>query len=474
MSRTLSYVFPPEYHVFERDDKFLYFDPKNFVWFATNQVGKVILENLEKTNRADRIVKAIFDDLNPSQETPESVRAFIDNYLDQLERLGFLHQDSYREEAWHNGLMDRPYILYIHLTSKCNLKCPYCYNQEHRFQLLRDGASKNEGKLEDFLKLVDEAAALGFREVKLTGGEALLFKGALRIAERAHNLGLRVNLLTNAVLINDQIAQKIARTVDTISISLDSADPELHDMVRGKGTHAKVVSAIKTLRKNGVDWIHLNAVITPVTKDYVQEFLDFAWDELKADHVTLAGEAIAVDDPAERWGAKKYMLTDEEYLHLSQQEKEFYQKRHGERQQPTHRSALRRTQCGVGNGIVSVDANGDVYPCQTMHTEEMICGNVFREGLGHVLDHSPKLAQMKNLVVDILPECSTCPVRYVCAGGCRQEAYSREGDLLARNQAMCPTFFKNAVNRLWSAANLPVDRALQDEESFIPSEGCAV
>jgi radical SAM protein with 4Fe4S-binding SPASM domain len=263
--------------------------------------------------------------------------------------------------------------------------------------------------------------------------------------------------------------------VDAVSISLDSAREELHDQVRGKGTHAKVIRAIEMLRDAGMKWIHINAVITPVTKDHVEEFLEYAWDDVGANHVSLAGEAIAVEDPSGRWGAEQYMMTEEEYLHMSKQEKNFYAKRsRNEEPQTVHRFQLRRTQCGVGNGIVSVDANGDVYPCQTMHTEEMLCGNAFEDGLEHVLEHSAKLNEMKNLVVDILPECSTCPVRYVCAGGCRQEAYSREGDLLARNRAMCPTFFENAVNKLWNAANQPAEKMNEAPKQFTPIESCVV
>lgn len=34
------YVLPPEYQIFERDEKFLVFDPRSFVWFVTDHLGK--------------------------------------------------------------------------------------------------------------------------------------------------------------------------------------------------------------------------------------------------------------------------------------------------------------------------------------------------------------------------------------------------------------------------------------------------
>src|SRR5262249_45266810 len=155
---------------------------------------------------------------------------------------------------------------------------------------------------EDLLRIVDEAAGLGFAEVKLTGGEALLNKDALKIAARAKAHGMKVNLLTNAVLVTEQLAREIARCVDAISISLDSDKPEEHDAVRGSGTHAKVVEAINLLKKAGVPWIHLNAVITSVNMNSVASFLDYAWNKLKAHQVTICGSSLNVDDPSGRWG----------------------------------------------------------------------------------------------------------------------------------------------------------------------------
>lgn len=71
--------------------------------------------------------------------------------------------------------------------------------------------------------------------------------------------------------------------------------------MRGKGAHAKVVEAIGRLKRAGVKRAHLNAVITPVNLNSVGGVLDFAWNKLGADEVTMAGSAINVDDPSGRW-----------------------------------------------------------------------------------------------------------------------------------------------------------------------------
>ncbi|HZN09287.1 MAG TPA: radical SAM protein [Pyrinomonadaceae bacterium] len=468
------YVLPPEYHWFERDAKHLAIDPQNFIWFVTDEKGKVAFEGLAKSGRIEDAAESLGALVGMSADSP-AITNYVVKYIEHLLEIGFLHKGEYKREKWGSGIIERPIVMYIHLTSKCNLKCPYCYNQEHRDNLIQEGRTpgeagiSTEGSTEDLLRVVDEAAELGFREIKLTGGEALLNRDALHIAERAKSHGLKINLLTNGLLVTEEMAEKIAKVVDSVSVSLDSDKPEEHDAVRGKGTHAKVVEAIHRLQKAGVKRVHLNSVVTPVNLNSVGSWLDYATNELKANEVTYAGSAIDVDDPTGRWGASEYVLTEEQYRHVYEQSKKFYQiqgLRKGSKPQVVPRSSLRRRQCGVGNGIVSIDPNGDLYPCQTLHLPEFRCGNVFKTSLRQVLDTSGMLKKMKRAAVDNLPECKTCPVRYICAGGCRSEAYTREGDLLARNRAMCPTFFEMAKDRLWDSANIPVEESRQSVEKY--------
>ncbi|HYP27484.1 MAG TPA: radical SAM protein [Blastocatellia bacterium] len=473
------YNLPTEYHVFERDEEYLIFDPRNFIWFKTDAFGKTVFEGLAKDGRPEDAARELAALIGASPTDPLVVD-YVSQYVQHLIDFRFLFEGEYEQIQWAPTWLERPKLLYLHLTAKCNLKCPYCYNQEHRFQFIQLSRKKDlketraEGSKEDFFNIIDEAARLGFGEVKITGGEALLNKDAIEIAARAKSRGLHVNLLTNATLITPEMARSIAKAVDSISISLDSAHPEEHDAVRGRGTHAKVLEAIRMLRDAGVKQIHLNSVVTPVNMDSVGEFLDYAYNSLQAREVTIAGSTMEVDDPADRWRAKEHTLDGEQFRHVFEQERKFYQQRRkSQKELPVVQAGnLRRSQCGVGNGLVSIESNGDVYPCQTMHQPEFLCGNAFESGLEHILATSGLLREMKDLQVDILPECNVCPVRYVCAGGCRKEAYTREGDLTARNRMMCPIYFENAVDQLWAAANIPIERLGEVAQSNVHHHSC--
>jgi len=278
---------------------------------------------------------------------------------------------------------------------------------------------------ENFLKVLTEASALGISQLKLTGGEATLNKDFIRIAAHAKELGMRVNLLSNGGMIGEKNAKAIVEAVDVVSISIDSKDPDGgHDAIRGNGSHQRAMDAIRHLRAAGLETLHINGVVTPTTLNSVEELLDHARGALNAQRVTLAGSLIDVRDSENRWGAKEQLLSEHDYRKLIETEYEYYKSR-GE-----IAGAHFTNQCGVGNHVVSVDPNGDIYPCQTLHEKPFIMGNAFSDGLKAVLDNHSVRDQTRLATVDKIPECNVCPVRYICASGCRAEAYTREGDFL--------------------------------------------
>lgn len=446
-----TYALPHEMHEFAREDRFLFFDPVNFVWFQTDRLGKGIIDGLARSGVAE---DAALEVSRLAEAPIERARSYVAQALDQLLQIGFVHEGEYVPEPLSGGIAAHPFILYLHMTPRCNLRCPYCYNQENRHELWRTPV----GTYEQYARVLDEAADLGFKEVKITGGEPLLNKDSLALARHAKRRGLWVNLLTNGTLVDEDVAREIVEAVHTVSLSLDSPHPEEHDAVRGKNTWRKVLRAIGLLRNAGLEYLHLNAVVNPINKDSVGEFLEFAWDELEAEKVTLAPTGIDVADPRERWKSKEYMISADDVWEIYETQRAFQHRKARESPPVIDRRSLWRSQCGAGNGVVSMDSNGDLYPCQTMHTPELRCGNVFENSLGQILEESGLLRQVREMTVEQLEDCPTCPMRYVCSGGCRMEAYSREGKLEARNRDMCPIFFTRALDKLWVAASVPVSQ----------------
>ena len=85
-----------------------------------------------------------------------------------------------------------------------------------------------------FKSIIEQAKPLGLTGVKLTGGEPLLHPQIHRILEVVQSENLSLNVETNGVLCTPELAQKMAACKDPfVSISLDGANAETHEWVRG-------------------------------------------------------------------------------------------------------------------------------------------------------------------------------------------------------------------------------------------------
>lgn len=155
------------------------------------------------------------------------------------------------------------------LTYACNAqpKCVYC-NQCPTPELLADG---------DWRRVIEDAAKnppQGGTFIYMTGGEPLLLGNRLYgeggLIEFATRLGCAVNLNTNGLLITPEVALRIVGSgLARLHLSLDSADPDVHDALAGaSGRHAAVLQALMDLQIArellGANHpvIHINCVLT--------------------------------------------------------------------------------------------------------------------------------------------------------------------------------------------------------------------
>lgn len=134
-------------------------------------------------------------------------------------------------------------ILVMMITDKCNLHCKMCGACDY--------TPGDHGMLttEEWLRVLDAAARLNTQILSITGGEALLRHDVFEIIRRARALGMAVHLNTNGLLLTDKHIDLLRGAgVDTVSISLESADEAVHDAIRGRGTFARTVKNLRRLR----------------------------------------------------------------------------------------------------------------------------------------------------------------------------------------------------------------------------------
>lgn len=142
----------------------------------------------------------------------------------------------------------RPSIasLAIELTTECNQRCAYCYNEPGR----RDppNVPLMLARVERILAEVD------VRDVVLTGGEPLMYPGLFDVIELLRRRGLVPRLISNATLATDELALLLAQAgVRAVQATLNGPTPELHELSNGAGTFERVLSGIAALRRHGLE-----------------------------------------------------------------------------------------------------------------------------------------------------------------------------------------------------------------------------
>lgn len=156
--------------------------------------------------------------------------------------------------------------LRISLTDRCNFRCVYCMPECPVW-----GPRKVILSLEELHHLAAVfVGRFGVEQIRLTGGEPLLRRGAPRFVSMLHNLraaGLRrVSLSTNGALLARYARELADSGLDDANVSLDSLSPDRFHQITGGGNLREVLRGIESAREAGLP-VKLNAVVMRGTND---------------------------------------------------------------------------------------------------------------------------------------------------------------------------------------------------------------
>ena len=143
----------------------------------------------------------------------------------------------------HVGASDSG-ILQVHPTRRCNLACSHCYSSS-------SPTERMALRPEVIAATIEDAAALGFSVVSLSGGEPLIYEPLGEVIAAAHRVGCRVNLVSNGILIRSSRYQRLAGRFDIVALSLDGLAAR-HNAIRGSDrAFEQVRAAAEELRRGG-------------------------------------------------------------------------------------------------------------------------------------------------------------------------------------------------------------------------------
>lgn len=141
-----------------------------------------------------------------------------------------------------------PVALIAEITHRCPLSCAYCSNP---LELERAGEELNTAA---WLRVIDEAAALGVLHIHFTGGEPMARRDLAQMVRRAAERGLYTNLITSGVLLDDGAMARLAQAgIDHIQLSLQDVEAEGGDRFGGyAGGHERKLAAARRITAAGV------------------------------------------------------------------------------------------------------------------------------------------------------------------------------------------------------------------------------
>ena len=156
----------------------------------------------------------------------------------------------------------------ISLTDRCNFRCIYCMPEEGVTPLCHQDILT----FDEILAIVRNAADMGVRRIRLTGGEPLVRKGVVNLIEQMSAIpGIDdISMTTNGVLLPRMAKDLRAAGLRRVNISLDTLDSGQFTYVTRVGVLQDTLAGIEAALKEGFDPIKINAVtVRRLNQDYL-------------------------------------------------------------------------------------------------------------------------------------------------------------------------------------------------------------
>jgi MoaA/NifB/PqqE/SkfB family radical SAM enzyme len=136
-------------------------------------------------------------------------------------------------------------ILQLHPTRRCNLRCLHCYSDS-------SPEARDELPLKLVIRVVEEAAALGYGVVSLSGGEPFMYRPLAPLLAAAKAAGMQTQMVSNGLAITKRNLDAAAGALDLIAVSIDGMADD-HDRMRAlPGAFRRLEGRLKLIRDSGV------------------------------------------------------------------------------------------------------------------------------------------------------------------------------------------------------------------------------
>ncbi|MBL8209980.1 MAG: quinohemoprotein amine dehydrogenase maturation protein [Bryobacterales bacterium] len=435
-----------EHHAFYAAGReFLYLVPSGAI-FGLEGLSKTIVDLLRHEALPREAIRSRLAGLHPAAE--------VEAVIEELEFCDVIINGESREKFPALPEPEFPIQrIVLNTTNQCNLACGYCY--EYSDDKIAESAGKPKYMSTEVAQaaidtLFKEAAGRPLLHVTFFGGETLLnfplMKWAVEYAnKKARESGKQVDysLTTNATLLTEEIVDFLAANRIGVTVSIDG-DKELHDRMRvfhsGKGSYDVIAPRIKMLlARHKTNSIGARVTLSSGVRD-VRRIYDHLTKELGFQGVGFS-PATANPDRLYHIGGQKMDDVFDAFSELAWEYRDFalkggqhYFTNVNDSIKELHQGISKAYTCGAGLGLLGVSTSGGIAACHRFADSPVAqMGNVLDGGV----DHGARRQFLENHHIGARPDCHSCWVRPVCAGGCYHESFIHHGQTAASTLNQC-------------------------------------
>ena len=267
---------------------------------------------------------------------------------------------------------------------------------------------------DEWICVIKKLEKMGVERLIFTGGEALIREDLEKIVAATE---CELALLSNGTLINEK-KYDLLRKFKSIIVSLDSLDLHENSITRVNSEKYPVLRAIQLLPTDIKSKLSIRSVVNRNNKQSITETREYIKNVLGVNYI----ESACLPN------SNKELC---EFVPLSSDTNDGVLDNYAD-------------MCGAARGVIAINANGDVYPCQSLIKRKYKIGNI--------LDDSWNMENEKRNIpshffytINDIDGCKDCKVKYFCNNGCKaivNNIYDEDG---VRNEFMCQYLYNRSI-----------------------------
>ena len=313
--------------------------------------------------------------------------------------------------------------LFVEVTNNCLMYCRHCSSE---------ASASNQEYIPalHLYRLIDEGVSLGVECFSISGGEPFLYKDLFSVLKYARSKGLKLIIYSCGIVDNGKQLvsfdkELISRIKDVSPLkmvfSIHGACSETHEYItRIKGSYDLAVDSIKSTIATGIsaelhfvpmkfNYKEISGVVALAASLGIKQvsLLRLVFHgRCKEDVVNLminGNEAVEIINIVKqlerdysgvkiRLGAPFNCVKDKDI-----------------------------TRCTASQSKLLISATGEVFPCEAFKSLKGTRSTIYDHSLEYLWYNDELLNDLRNLCVEDVTFCASCPIQNTCHGGCPGE-----------------------------------------------------